>query len=230
MNEKGLLAVFGKCNKAPKRLVLGRESYMAIQKALTECLAVNTVQLSGPQRPKMCVWHMVGESFVRVVRGSGGASHNATSQACRRKSAGCAFSVKLTGAKINAGGLIANYRGARIPKVNFLQHGQGPFVMNTDAELRDGFNEYRTQGDSLLVMFRDLLHSNSVRCDPGVLPWRAAHDAAEGLTEGALGLVAERLRDGREAVSRALQAVGGQQHSPAGEVLHGRGADSIAET
>ena len=24
---------------------------------------------------------------------------------------------------------------------------QGPFVMNTDAELRDGFNEYRTQGD-----------------------------------------------------------------------------------
>jgi redox-sensitive bicupin YhaK (pirin superfamily) len=23
---------------------------------------------------------------------------------------------------------------------------QGPFVMNTDAELRDGFNEYRTQG------------------------------------------------------------------------------------
>jgi redox-sensitive bicupin YhaK (pirin superfamily) len=24
---------------------------------------------------------------------------------------------------------------------------QGPFVMNTDAELRDGINEYRTQGD-----------------------------------------------------------------------------------
>ena len=24
---------------------------------------------------------------------------------------------------------------------------QGPFVMNTDAELREGFNEYRTQGD-----------------------------------------------------------------------------------
>ena len=56
----------------------------------------------------------------------------------------------------------------------------------------------------LLTIFRGLLQRNGDRPDPGVLPWRAAHDAAKGLTEGALGLVSERLRDGAEAVRRVL--------------------------
>ena len=46
----------------------------------------------------------------------------------------------------------------------------------------------------LLVIFRALPHRNGVRRDPGVLPWRAAHEATEGLTEGTLGLARSPIK------------------------------------
>jgi hypothetical protein len=56
----------------------------------------------------------------------------------------------------------------------------------------------------LLVIFSAELRWNGARRSAGVLSWRAAHDAAKSLTEGALRLVAERLRDGGEAVRGVL--------------------------
>ncbi len=64
-------------------------------------------------------------------------------------------------------------------------------------------------------------HGNrALRGRPCVLPRRAAHNAPEGLAEGAPGLVAERLRDSGEAVRGVLQPVAGQHHAPAGQILH----------
>jgi hypothetical protein len=80
-----------------------------------------------------------------------------------------------------------------------------------------------------LVFRTGLQRQRTRRGRPGVLPWRAAHNATEGLAEGTLRLVAERLRDGEEAFRGVLQAVGSQKHAPAGEVLHGGGADDLAE-
>ena len=62
------------------------------------------------------------------------------------------------------------------------------------------------------------------------MPGGAAHNSTESFTEGALGLISERLRDGKKTLRGALEAVCRQQHRSAGEVFHGCGTDDFAET
>jgi hypothetical protein len=81
----------------------------------------------------------------------------------------------------------------------------------------------------LLIFCTGLQRHRTRRARPGVLSWRAAHNPAEGLAEGTLGLIAERLRDGGEAFRGIIQAVGSQKHAPAGEIRHEGGADDLAK-
>jgi redox-sensitive bicupin YhaK (pirin superfamily) len=53
-----------------------------------------------------------------------------------------ASSVRVRGGDVATKGLLIAGLPLREPVA-----AQGPFVMNTNAELREGFNEYRTQGD-----------------------------------------------------------------------------------
>jgi hypothetical protein len=99
-------------------------------------------------------------------------------------------------------------------------------ITSADRMSHDAESILSSQNEFLLVAFSSLLYGNGARHrGGGVLSWRAPHDAAEGFTEGALGHVAERLRDGRETVRGILQAIGSQKQAPAGEVFHRRGAD-----
>jgi hypothetical protein len=83
-------------------------------------------------------------------------------------------------------------------------------ILTKNIELRNA-PERSTQ--FLLVNFRAVLYRNGgQRGRPGVLPWRAAHHAAEGFTEGAFGLVAERLRD--DGAAGALCVHRPRRHRP----------------
>jgi len=62
-----------------------------------------------------------------------------------------------------------------------------------------------------------------------VLAWRAAHDSLECSAEGAFGFVAERERDGGDGIRGVDEAIGGEEHAPAGEVFHGGVADGLFE-
>ena len=64
---------------------------------------------------------------------------------------------------------------------------------------------------------------------PGVLPWRVAHNAMEGLTEGALGFVARRLRDGARPSPEFFRRSAARKHAPARKVFHQRGTNDLAK-
>jgi len=64
---------------------------------------------------------------------------------------------------------------------------------------------------------------------PGVLPWRVAHNATEGLTEGALGFVARRLRDGARPSPEFFRRSAARKHAPARKVFHRRGTNDLAK-
>lgn len=60
------------------------------------------------------------------------------------------------------------------------------------SDLRNGQSVLPSYSKFLLAIFSAVLYrSGAWRRTAGVLPWRAAHNAAEGLSKGALGFVAE---------------------------------------